>query len=166
MVHYIVSIEAMYSQSVGNYEFLCDNMESVSYFRQVLRAMAYEARDSEGHDENDEETGYEFFESVYILDDGALNEELLGQLQNNYDENYKDDLEVTARCVFSKRYEDFHWLEYKMMTINYEQTKSWNKFDCLPLLNHVHDYVEVVHNIPVETFITSFVLQKYMSDEF
>ncbi len=67
---YLVSIEPMYSQSVGNYYYLCDSTDKVEFFRQVLREFGRQcyAETDDDVDEESEYTGYEFFESVYVFE--------------------------------------------------------------------------------------------------
>eukprot|EP01031_Cornospumella_fuschlensis_P028485 gene28485-34389_t len=153
---FIVSIEPMYSQSVGNYEYLCDSVEKVNFFRGLLRKVAgasiprdYQEEEDEEEDEYYDYEGWDFFERVYVVDDGSNVE----ALQDVPDEDQHGGTVCSARMVWKADYKGFHWLKYEMEEIDYTSNRGYVAFDILPKLDHVNDNVEVVRNIPLEQFV-------------
>ncbi len=95
---FLVSIEPMYSQGVGDYEYLCDSMEKVERFRLLMRDFAESIQHTPGlmEDIEDEEySGWEFFERVYLLDST---------------EPVMDGL-IQGRLIYTAEYADFSWLQ-------------------------------------------------------
>ncbi len=130
---YVVSIEPMYSQSVGNYEYLCDSKEKVNNFRARLRVCAENSQQQgRAHDEE----SWRFYESVYVLEDDA-----------------DPSKPCFARLVWKEEYEGFYWLDYEMLEINYDANLGIVEMEDLPKIDHVNDFVEVEHNIPFDKFV-------------
>ena len=143
---YCVSIEPMYSQGVGNYVYICDSPEKVDKFRNVLKAYGAKIKVEEYVPEEDEEeeTGWEFFERVYIIPDLS---------------------EPMGVCVFTRDYQNFEWIDEDLEEIDYEAADGEEEEvedEMLPLMDCVNNNVEGELNISLEDFIKKLDIVKYL----
>lgn len=169
---YYVSIEPIYSQSVGNYVYLCDSEEKVNAFRNLLRIVGIQCRSDskpsssnhpkesvvlsdeeceedeseEDESEDDDSSGWWFCERVYAIEENDLRKS-------------QDSGICTAKIILSENYIGFRWLKYEMISLSSNNVvrEVCLEKDDIPLLNCVNDFVEAELNISLEDFLKNFI---------
>lgn len=180
MPYFLVSIEPIYSQSVGNYVYLCDNEDDVTKFRSLLRRVGISSREESIVDRRMERSRSQTPGGNGAGDDGDADEESGDEDDSEDDDGEnssgwsfcesvwlieEDDLRAdaaTGRCratkLLSEEYAGFWWLRYEMLPLNYSGAAF--SIACgpeeIPLLDCVHDNVECAWNIPFDDFAALF----------
>jgi hypothetical protein len=127
---YLVSIESMYSQGIGDQVLLCDSIDKVEQFRDTLRDIAAKIK-SDQFDDDTSVWGYEFFEEIFICNREGM------------------------FSIFKKNYAYFKWLRDAKIPIQYiiptfAIPEPYR--DSLPVLNHISDYANGKYNLTFEQF--------------
>ena len=181
---YFVSIEPIYSQSVGNYVYLCDSEENFTNFRMLLRRVGMSSRedwetenstrsrrsmsdqndttgkemeDADGKEEDDEEDDDEDCNDEGS-DSGWSFCESVWLIEEEDMRTGKQTGRYRAKKLLREEYLGFRWLKYKMVPLNglgLMYEASWDEED-IPQLDCVHDNVECARNIPFDTFCRIF----------
>jgi hypothetical protein len=121
---YLVLIEICVG--VGYQVLLCDSIDKVEQFRDILREIATIIKS-----DDDDTFGWacEFFEEVFICNNEGM------------------------FSVYKNRYRSFKWLLDTKIPIDYSVCTDPEPYhDSLPLLNHISDYENGEHNLTFEQF--------------
>jgi hypothetical protein len=160
---YLVSIEPMFSQGVGDYQYLCDSIEKVEHFRDLFRTWAgtikqtFAVENCGGMDIDSAEersSGFEFFERIYVVT--SLNH-TAQKISTTYSLRTS-----SCRSIHNTHYCDFWWLNEPKAIVNYTQNVEniqAEEMTDLPSLDRINDNVQCLENITIAQFMAENEIQ-------